>query len=180
MSKPVKNLMQKTYEEKFANLEGAILIDVRGVKSNQTNALRARLSKKKVKVTVVKNNLARRAVTGTGLEKLGDMLDGPSAVVYGGESVVAIARELIEIAKETENLAFKGALMDGEIFSADQLEELSKYPTRPEAQAAVVQIILTPGKKLAGSILGPGRKIASLVKAIEEKAKAKEEAPAAA
>ncbi len=180
MSKPVKNLMQKTYEAKFADLQGAILIDVRGVKSNLNNALRARLAKSKVKVTVVKNNLAKRAVAGTGLEKLGDMLDGPSAVVYGGESVVAIARELIEIAKVTENLAFKGALMDGEIFTADQLEELSKYPTRPEAQAQVVQIFLTPGKKLAGAILGPGRKIASLIKAIEEKAKEKEGATEAA
>ena len=37
----------------------------------------------------------------------------------------------------------------------------------PVAQA--VQIVLSPGQNLIGSILGPGRKLASLVKAIEEK-----------
>jgi large subunit ribosomal protein L10 len=169
MSKPVKNLITESYRKRFAQLDGAVLIDIRGVKSNDTNRLRSILQEKQVRVTVVKNSLAARAVQGTAIENLNKLLDGPNAVVYGGDSVVTLARDLLKWAKEVENLTINGAIMDGQVFGPDEIEALSKYPTRAEAQAQVVQIFLTPGQKLVGSILGPGRKIASLIKAIEEK-----------
>jgi len=68
-----------------------------------------------------------------------------------------------------ENFNFKGALMEDTVFGADQIDALSKYPTREEAQAQAVQLTLSPGQQLVGSIVSPGRKLASLVKAIEEK-----------
>jgi large subunit ribosomal protein L10 len=178
MSKPIKNLIAAAYTKQFGSLEGAVLVDVRGLKSNQNNRLRAGLAEKKIKVTVVKNSLAKRALTGSKLADLGKLLEGPSALVYGGESVVSVARRLMELAKEVPNLTFKGALMDGVIYGSDQIEMLSKLPTKAEAQGQVVTLIFSPAKKLAGAILSPGRKLASLIKAIQEKKE--KEAPAAA
>ena len=43
------------------------------------------------------------------------------------------------------------------------------YPTRDEAIAKVVTLVLSPGGKLASQIAGPGARLASIVKAIEEK-----------
>jgi len=169
MSKPIKNLITAQYKQRFADVESAVLIDIRGIASNDNNKLRADLKQKQIRVTVVNNNLARGAFAGTALQNIGSLLEGPSALVYGGASVVDVARELIAIVKEIKTIQFKGAVMEGQIFNADEIEALSKYPTREEAQAQVVQLILSPANKLAGSILGPGRKIASLVKAIEEK-----------
>lgn len=178
MSKPVKSLITESYRKHFAEVEGAVLVDIRGIASNNNNKLRAGLAKTKVKVTVVKNSLARTAFKGTKLESIEKLLEGPSALVYGGDSVVSVARDLLEQLKTIENVQVKGALMDGQLFGADEIEALSKMPTRVEAQGQLITLLLSPAKKLAGQILGPGRKIASLVKAIEEK-KSKEE-PAAA
>lgn len=172
MSKPVKNLITQTYQQKFGDLEGAVVIDIRGIASNTNNTLRAKLLSKHIKVTVVNNGLAARAVKGTKIERIAEILSGSCALAYptnGDASVVSVARELIGMVKEIENLTFRGAILDGTLFGADEIEALSKYPTREEAQAQVVQIILTPAQKLVGAILGPGRKVASLVKAIEEK-----------
>ncbi len=172
MSKPIKNLITDTYRKQFADLDGAVLIDIRGVQSNTNNKLRHGLAQKKVKVTVVKNSLASRAFEGTVLSGLSKLLDGPSAMVYGADkdvTVVDIAREVVKLAKEIEQLQVKGAFMDGQLFGADEIDALSKYPTKSEAQGQVIQIILTPAQKLVGAVLGPGRKVASLVKAIEEK-----------
>lgn len=169
MSKPIKNLIAESYRRRFGELDSAVLIDIRGVKSNDVNRLRAGLSENDVKVTVVKNTLARKVFQGTAMQGIEDLLDGPNSMVYGGESVVNIARQLVDLAKEIENLEFKGALMEGQVFGPDQITELSKYPTKEEAQAQAIQIVLSPGSNLAGQIVGPGRKIASLVKAIEEK-----------
>jgi len=174
MSKPIKNLITGSYRNRFADVDSAVLIDIRGVASNDNNALRAQLAEKGIRVNVLRNSLAKPAFTGTALEGLNELLQGPNAMVYGGQSVVEVARELVEIVKDFKEIDLKGAIMDGQVFGPDEVERLSKYPTREEAQAQVVQLILSPAQRLSASIQGPGAKIASLVKAIEEKLEAGE------
>jgi len=169
MSKPLKNLITKSYKDRFGDLESAVLIDIRGVKVNDNVALRATLAQKQIRVGVVKNSLAKAAFAGTPMENIGELLTGPCALVHGGASVVEVARELIALIKQTKNLQFKGALMEGQVFGPNEIEKLSLYPTREEAHAQAIQIILSPANNLAGAVLGPGRKIAAMVKAIEEK-----------
>lgn len=172
MSKPVKNLITSSYEKRFEGVTGALLVDIRGVESDDNNRMRSELAQKQIKVTVVKNSLARRAFADGQLAPLGEMLDGPSAMVYPVDedvSVVSIARELLTWAKQVENLELKGALMEGIRFGADEIEALSKYPTKDEAQAQVVQLLLSPAQNLVGQIVGPGRNVASLVDAIRDK-----------
>ncbi|MFA9477987.1 50S ribosomal protein L10 [Phycisphaerales bacterium AB-hyl4] len=182
MSKPVKNLIVDTYKKRFEGVSGAVLVDVRGVDSNTNNRFRADLGGKQIKVTVIKNSLAKKAFENTDMAAINELLDGSVAVVYpaeGDQTVVNVARELITWAKEIPSLEFKGALMEGMTFGADEIDALSKYPTREEAQAQVVQILLTPAQNLVGAALGPGRKVASLVKAVEEKLEKGEEIKAA-
>ena len=171
MSKPVKNLITESYRQRFEGVTGAVLVDIRGIESNVNNRLRNQLAQRQIKITVVRNSLAKLAFKGSDLEPVNEMLDGPSAMAYpmdGEVSVVNVARELIDVAKGV-NLEFKGALMEGIVFGPDQIEELSKYPTREEAQAQVVQLLLSPAQNLVGAVLGPGRQVASIVKAIQEK-----------
>jgi len=178
MSKPVKNLIVDSYKKRFEGLTGGVLIDVRGIKSNDTNNLRSNLAGKDIKVTIVKNSLAKKAFEDGELAPLGDLLDGPSAVAYPvseDASVVTVARELIDAAKELKDLEFRGALMEGIVFGADEIKKLSEYPTKDEAQSQVVQILLTPAQNLVGAALSPGKKIASILKTVQEKLEAGEE-----
>ncbi|MCC7388712.1 MAG: 50S ribosomal protein L10 [Phycisphaerales bacterium] len=170
MSKTVKQMILHDYADRFGEESDVAVISIRGVGSNDTNALRATLRKKDIKITVIRNSLAKRQFAEGALDGLAPVLTGPSALAYGGQSVVEVARELIGLVKTFPNLELKGAILDGELFEgADGIERLSKFPTRDEAIAKTVQIILSPARKLVGSILGPGRKVASCVKAIEEK-----------
>lgn len=172
MSKPVKNLITESYKQRFEGLTGAVVVDIRGMEANDNNALRTELAEKQIRVTVVKNSLAQRAVAGTDLEPLQPILDGPSAMVYptdGETSVVNIARLLIDQAKKHSKLEFRGAVLDGIVFGPDEIKRLSEFPTREEAQAKAIQIILTPGQNLVGAIVSPGRKLASIIKTIQEK-----------
>ena len=169
MSKPVKQMIIDLYREQFGEVSDARVVDVRGLKSNENNSLRGDLQGKGIKVTVVKNALARLALKETGLEPLNDMLEGPSAIVTGGESVVNIARELIDYAKKIENLELKGAVMEGTVFGAGEIDALSKYPTKDEAQAQVIQVILGPAGQVIGAATSAGANLASLLSAVEEK-----------
>lgn len=178
MSKPVKELIMKSYEAKFKDLNGAVLIGTRGIESNTTNGIRADLSKKGVKITVVQNSLAKKVLAETELAPANDLFNEQSALVYSVDeevSVVNVARELIEIAKTVKDLQFHGAVMEGITFGPDEIKKLSEYPTKEEAQAQVVQIILTPAQNLVGSIVSPGKKLASIIKTIQEKLESGEE-----
>lgn len=169
MSKPIKSLVKNVYRDRFGDLEGAVLIDIRGINAQVNNALRADLAKKQIRVTVVSNNLAKSALSDTMMKNMGELLTGSNAVVYGGASVVEVARELIEQAKKIPTLQFKGAIMDGQVFTPDQVEALSKYPTKDEAQAQVIQVILGAAGQLIGAATGIGGQILSIIEQVEEK-----------
>lgn len=170
MSKQIKELVVDDYKRRFAELEGALVIDIRGIAANDNNAMRMGLHGQAVRITVVKNTLARKAFAGTALEALGPVLDGPAALAYGGDSVVEVARALVEWARKVQALDLKGAVLDGELFEGEAgVKRLSDFPTREEAQARVVQIVLTPGGRVVGCAKAPGSKILGIVKEIEER-----------
>jgi large subunit ribosomal protein L10 len=170
MSKPVKELIMADYQKRFAGLDQALLIDIRGIGANENNALRLDLADKAIRVTVVKNSLARKAFAGTGLEPLSPALEGPSALAYGAESVVDAARVLVDWARKVEELELKAAVLDGELFEGEAgVKRLSTYPTRPESQARVVHLVLVPAGNLVRAITSPGALIAGVIKELSEK-----------
>lgn len=91
-------------------------------------------------------------------------------MVYGGQSVVEIARAIVASLKDFPTLELKGAILDGTLFEGKKgVEELSKFPTKDEAVAQNIALLVSPGKKLAAQIKGPGANVAGLIKAIEAK-----------
>jgi ribosomal protein L10 len=144
-----------------------------GIDSVTTHKIRGRLKEKEIRFSVVKNSLARQAFEAIGMPEAKDLLDGPCAVAYGEDplktSVVSVVRELLDIAKGSPNLKVKAAVLEGDIFEENRIKELSLYPTRDEAISKAVQCILSPGANLAGCLIGPGGKIASILKSIQEK-----------
>ena len=168
MSKPIKELVIDDYKKRFENIDGALLVDIRGMTSNDTNDLRLGLQEKRIRVTVVKNTLAKKAFTGTDLEALNAGLVGPSAVAYGDTSVVDVARQLVEWAKKIKHLTLKGAVLDGHYYDgAEGVKRISNFPTKEEAQAKVVQLFLSPASNLLRAATSPGSNILGIVKEIQ-------------
>ncbi|MHC5005121.1 MAG: 50S ribosomal protein L10, partial [Planctomycetota bacterium] len=107
MSKPIKEMIIDDYRSRFQDLEGALVVDIRGIPANDNNALRLALQEQSIRVTVIKNTLARKAFAGTSLEALGPCLEGPSALAFGAESVVDVARALVDWARKIDQLELK-------------------------------------------------------------------------
>jgi large subunit ribosomal protein L10 len=181
MSKRIKNLIEKELNTRFGGLDSVAVISPRGIDGIKTNQLRRKLHEKGLRMTIVKNTLAKRAAEKTKLKGFEKLLNGPSAIVYGKASVSSIARLLVDEKKVNEKLEYHGIFFDGEIYLGDKgIEQVSKLPTREEAIANIVGLLLGPGRKLAGALKGPGGKLGGILKTIETKAKEKEGAPAPA
>ncbi len=171
MSKFVKNLIMRDLGARMKEIDGVAVINPRGIGASKNNQMRRRLRAKGVRMMVVKNTLARRALGESKLKGFDQLLDGPSALVFGEASIAAIARLVLDEKKNDEKLELRGAFFDGEVYLGDKgMEQVSKLPTREEAIALVVAAILGPGKKLAGALKGPGGKLGAILKSIEEKA----------
>ena len=167
MSKPIKDMIVAEYKRRFGDVGDALIIDIRGIEANENNDLRVDLQNKDIHITVLKNSLAKTAFKGTELESLSTTLTGPSALVVGGDSVVDVARNLVDWAKKIKQLELKAAVLDGELFDgAEGVKRLSDFPTKEEAQATVVQLVLSPAGNLVKAATSPGSNLLGIIKEI--------------
>lgn len=179
MSKKIKSLIEKELAARFEGVQSVAVINPRGIDANRNNTIRRKLREQGVRMTVVKNTLARRATGNSALKGFEALLDGPSAVIFGDASISKIARILVEEKKADDKLELRGVFFDGEVYIGNEgVEQVSKLPTREEAIANLLSALLGPGKKLAGALKGPGGQVAGVLKTIEEKAP-QDEQPAA-
>jgi large subunit ribosomal protein L10 len=170
MSKPVKEIMMRDYRERLGGHEDALVVSLRGISSNDTNSIRASLREKDIRVTMVRNRLFLKTFEGSGLSALEPVLTGSNALAYGAESVVEVARAIVDLVKDFPDIELKGAVLDGSLYEGESgVEALSKFPTRDEAIAEDVTLILSPGRTLVGAVKGPGSTVAGVIKAIEQK-----------
>ena len=103
MSKFVKDLITNDLKQRLDGVEDALLVDVIGLENNKNVALRQRLRKKNIHLLVVKNSLARRATEGTRLgARRSKAPQGTMAVIWGGEDIISLAKEVIQIAEDKE------------------------------------------------------------------------------
>jgi large subunit ribosomal protein L10 len=172
MSKPVKELLRKELAARLDGVGSLAVVGFSGVDAVTTHQIRKRLRAKHITIRVVKNSVARQTFQSLKLERVADLLDGPCAIAFAPDGVVGVVRELLAIGREAPNLTVKAAYMEGDVFPAERILELSRYLTREEAIALVVSAAIAPAKKLAGCLMAPGRRLAGLVKAVEDKAKA--------
>jgi ribosomal protein L10 len=183
MSKFVKDLLTRDLKTQLSGVNDALLVNVVGLDSIRTSKLRTELRKKKIKLEVVKNSMARRATEGTPLAPAFEGVEGTLAVVWGADDFVSLTKEIVRLseAKDIEGLTTRGGAMDGGKVSPDEIKEISKWPTRQEQLSMLVGQILGPGAKLASQLCGAGGALVSQVKShVENLEKAGGEASAEA
>ncbi|MBM4028699.1 MAG: 50S ribosomal protein L10 [Planctomycetes bacterium] len=172
MSKYVKQLVQSQLEKKIRadQIQEFLVVSTKGVGGVDNNVMRGALKQKGMRVAVVKNSLFARALHDRNMEGATALFRGPCAVVYGGDGIVDVAKEMLDWAKKLKPLEIKGAYVDGAVFDGKGAEQLSTMPTRAELQGRIVSCMLAPGGRVAGALTGPAGVIAGCLKSIVEKA----------
>jgi len=178
MSKYVKDLVTRDLARRLEGVEDALLVNVVGLDANKTVVLRKRLRDKKMKLLVVKNSLAKRASEGSPLAAAFEGTEGTLAVLWGGEDVISMAKEVVAIQRSGEFEPFepRGGVMDGEHLTADLVKDISRWPNREEQLSLLMGQILAPGANLSAQLLGPGAALASQIEKKAEESEARAEA----
>jgi large subunit ribosomal protein L10 len=170
MSKYVKQLVTDHLRGRLTGVEEALVVSVVGMDANTNNRLRNELTDKSIQLLMVKNSIAQRATEGTPLSAAFEGQQGASALMWGSEDFVSLAKEVIRLAGETEyeTLVPTGGVMDGEKISPQRVAEVSKWPSRQEQLSMLVSQILSPGASLASQLTSVGGALASQIEKVGE------------
>ncbi len=167
MSKTLKDMMTTELRETYDGVDFACVVDLTGMNAGATYELRGLLREREIRMKVIKNRMARRAFEGGPLEPLGRLLDGPCALVTGGENAIDVARQLAEAVRKFPALKLKLGLIEGDS-EVTPVEQLAAMRNLSEMRADLVGLALSPGRKLAGAIVAGGANIAACIKTIVE------------
>jgi large subunit ribosomal protein L10 len=182
MPKPEKVDAVAGLKDRIGRASALYFIDFTKLAANDFNALRRRLGESEVGVQVVKNRLALRALTESGVtadvEKL---LNGPTSLVFAGDDPVAPARTIREQMRKMTALKVKGAYLDRVLYAADRFDFIAALPTKTELRGRVVGVLQGP---IYGLVMGLAGLLSELVGVLDQikdrPAPAAPEQPAAA
>ena len=116
--------------EKMKNAKSGVLVNYCGITVEKDTKLRADLRKAGVDYTVVKNTYIRKAAEIAGIEGFDPYLEGMTALATSVEDPLAPAKILCKFAEDNESFNVKVGMMDGAIMSAEEVNELSKIPSK--------------------------------------------------
>ena len=168
MSKPIKQMLIGAITDRLGDSRDMLVIDVSKVDAISVNKFRQALAEKDIAALTVKNSLARKALHSVGVESLDDVLAGASTLVWGGEDVVALSKEIAKWAEELEEIEIRGGTVEGQTLDANGVVALAKSPGREELLSIIAGQLLGPGSKLASQLIGPGGALVGQIKSKSE------------
>ncbi|ALM51133.1 50S ribosomal protein L10 [Halomonas huangheensis] len=118
-----------------------VVADSRGVTVEKMTGLRKQARENGVQLRVVRNTLARRALTGTPWECLNETFVGPSLLAFSLEHPGAAARLFKDFAKDEKSFEVKALAYEGELIPAEDLDRLATLPTYDEAIAKLMSVM---------------------------------------
>ena len=170
MNRTEKQTLIDDLHAEFGKSPHAILVDFRGLSVPAVTEFRRKVRQAGSRYRVVKNTLALRAVKDTPLEKLGPQFDNTTGVAYTGTDPVALAKTLVDFAKDHPALVVKGGLVAGsQMLDAEGVKALSTMPSLPELRAKLLGLMLAPATQLVRLLNTPATQLARVLQAHQEK-----------
>ncbi len=155
--------------DKFARATTVFVADYRGLTVDGVNRLRSKLRGEGenglVEYQVVKNSVLRLAAAESPLDCLQDHFNGPTAIAISYGDPAAVAKVLVDYAKENEVFELKGAYLDGRALDDGEIKTLATLPSLDELRGKLVGLLVAPASKLARLMKEPGGQLARLVEA---------------
>ena len=134
-------------KEKFEKAQTVVLVDYRGLTVAEDTELRNQLRKAGVEYAVLKNTMISRAIEGMNVDEMHASLEGPTAVAFGYEDMIAPAKILSEFAKKSKKLTIKCGVCDGAYLNADGVEALASLPSKEVLIAKIIGSMMSSVSK---------------------------------
>jgi large subunit ribosomal protein L10 len=166
--------------ERLKSTETLLVADYRGLTMPQIDDLRTKLLEHGARFAVVKNTLTRRAAEAAGSDALLALLEGPTAIAFleSDGDPVAVAKALVDAARDTRVLALRGGMLEGRPVEPEEIESLAKLPPADVLRSQVLGAITAPLTGIVALFTAPLQDLYGLIDARIEQLQAEGEADA--
>jgi large subunit ribosomal protein L10 len=147
MSKYVKELMMDQLRSDLDGSQSLLIVDLKDLDAIAEHNFRRALRKKSIRLRVLKNSLARRVFSDMGMDGLSKYLKGASAVVWGGDGPSELAKEITTQFKTLKKPQIKGGAVDGVVVGPEQVDDITKLPSREVLIGQVLSLLLGPAQQ---------------------------------
>jgi large subunit ribosomal protein L10 len=153
--------------ERLRTTETLLVADYRGLTMPQIDELRSKLIEHGARFAVVKNTLTRRAAELAGADALLALLDGPTAIAFleSNGDPVAVAKALVDAARDTRVLEVRGGILEGRPVEAGEIESLAKLPPVDVLRGQVLGAVAAPLMTIVGLFAAPLQDLYGLLEA---------------
>jgi large subunit ribosomal protein L10 len=167
VKKEQKETIVAELADRLKAADTVLVADYRGLTMPQIDALRTRLLESGARFTVVKNTLTRRAAEAAGAEALLTLLEGPTAIAFleADGDMLAAAKALADMARESKVLAIRGGVLQGRVVSAEEVETIAALPPIEILRGQVLGAIVAPVTALLGLVTAPLQNLYGLLDA---------------
>lgn len=146
----------------------ALAADYRGLTALEMDRLRVKAREQGVYLRVIKNTLARQAVSGTDFECMTSGFQGPLMLAFSMEDPGAAARVLKEYAKGNDRLEVKMVAVGGQVFPPSEIDRLAELPTYDEAISRLMATMRQPVEKVAQGLNEVPSKLVRALSAVKD------------
>jgi large subunit ribosomal protein L10 len=159
-----------------------LVADYRGLTMPQIDDLRSKLLEHGARFAVVKNTLTRRAAEAAGSDTLLALLEGPTAIAFleSDGDPVAVAKALVDAARETRVLALRGGMLEGRPVEPGEIESLAKLPPLDILRGQVLGAVTAPLTGIVALFTAPLQDLYGLIDARIEQLQAQGDTSATA
>ena len=135
--------------------KAAILTDYRGLSVAELTDLRKKLRAVDGEYRVVKNTLFKLAAGGSmPVAEMNELLAGPTAIGFAKGDPVAVAKIMLDYAREHKAMSVKAGVMDGRVLTTAQVEALSNTPPREVLISMMLGSLQSPISGFVGTLNG--------------------------
>jgi large subunit ribosomal protein L10 len=148
--------------------------EYRGLSVKEVTALRRALRDAGVDVRVVKNRLFQLAAKQAGVPDAGQVVEGPTMIVFGYGDIVAPSKAIADYARTARNaFAPKKVYLDGNVTAGSIVAELASLPSREQLIGQLAGALVSPLQTFVNQI---NDSVQSFARLVEARAKQLEEA----
>ncbi len=131
-----------------AQAQTLVIAEYRGITVADMTKLRNQARSNGVSLSVLKNTLARRAVTGSSFEVVADQMTGP--LIYGfSVDAIAAAKVVAEFSKTNDKLVIRGGVYGGKALDANGVKQLASIPSKEVLLAQLCGLLMSPMSRTA-------------------------------
>jgi large subunit ribosomal protein L10 len=157
MNRAQKSEVVEALKGNFSQAPFIVLTDWVGSTVEELDKLRRSCEPVGSTFRVVKNTLCRRALEGTEMQALSDVLAGNIGVLFSGEDPIASAKAFKAQAKENPKLEVRAGFFEGDILGAEATLAVAELPSREELQVTLLRTLQEGPRQVLGVIQGPAR-----------------------